>query len=456
MWQKYHKIAERQLESGKLKSVEQHAQKALEFARKADDAKQMAQTLSVLSELYTKTKDPKLVETLKLSAEATEKAYGSDSAEFAVELFCLATELKRIGDRESYEKERDKAVQTLERRSDATVLLIKILGEVVQDKFEQKSYDEAEEQLLKAIKLIKEEYGTSSTHMEFAGLLYLEILKETGRSDDLLKSIIDGCAECEDGIPEDEHDRRHTDPEYLAIREQIEEAIEKKEFEQAIEVLRKGVKRFDELANEAAATIDRNDPFFEIKAGRYDMYKAMVDTNLATMLRMRGVQDKSFDDLQEAEEILLDLLGQIETTHLRSQYAQTLMDRLILGGVDTMSKRSEELNKIESELAKLPECTAKFYTSALLKYIRYGATVESRAAMMDAVRANPHVPLVMSSVDRKAPEADHYELLADAEEYCLDATNHWIEIPGATDFLADVIKRSLHNHTDKLPILGQI
>lgn len=455
MWQKYQKIAERQLESGKLKSVEQHALKALEFARKADDAKQMAQTLSVLSELYQRTKDPKLIETLRQTVEVNERAYGSDSAELAVELFCLASELKKSDDREGYERERDRAVKTLENRSDANVLLIKFMGEVVQDRFEQRNYAEAEEQLLKAIKLIKNEYGTSSTHMEFAGLLYLEILKETGRSDELLKSIIDACAECEDGIDEVEHDRRHTDQEYLTIRSQIEEAIEKKELELAIEILRKGTQRFEELAKEAAETIDRNDPFYEIKAGRYDMYRAMVAANLAAMMRMRGVADKNFDDINEAEKILLELLGQVETTHLRLQYAATLIDRLILGGVESMSKRTEELNKIERELEKLPVCTAKLYSTALLKYIRYGATVESRAAMMDAVRANPHVPLIMSSVERKAPEGDHYEILAEAEEYCLDATSHWIEIPGATEFLADVIKRSLHSHADKFPILGQ-
>lgn len=455
MWQKYHKIAERQLDSGKLKSVEQHALKALEFARKSDDAKQMAQTLSLLAELYTRTKSSKLIETLRESASATEKAYGSDSPELAVELFCYAQELKKSDDRAGYERERDRAVQILEGRSDANVLLIKFFGDVVQDSFEQKKFELAEEQLRKAITLIKNEYGTSSSHMEFAGLLYLEILKETGRSDEVLKSIIDACADCEEGLNEEEHDLRHTDKEYVAIRTQIEEAIEKKELEHAIEVLRKGALRFEELAKEAAETTDRNDPFYEMKAGRYDMYRSMVAANLAASLRMRGVQEKNFDDLDESENIILDLLSHVDTTDLRTQYVHTLIDRLIVGGVESMSKRTEELSKIDRELEKLPECTAKFYSSAVLKFIRYGATVESRAAMMDAIRANPHVPMIMSSVERQLPQGDHYELLSEAETYCLDATTHWVEIPGATDFLADVIKRSLHTHADKLPILGQ-
>jgi hypothetical protein len=81
MWQKYYKIAERQLLAGKLKTFEDHALKALRSAESANDRKQIAKTVSLLSRFYIETDNPSTYQMLQRSIDCAQGAYGHHSVD---------------------------------------------------------------------------------------------------------------------------------------------------------------------------------------------------------------------------------------------------------------------------------------------------------------------------------------------------------------------------------------
>lgn len=432
VWAKYFKIAERQLEARKYKTVERHALKALEFARKSNDEKQIAQTLSLLGNFYLFTKNPKLVETLRESARMAEIAYGPGSVELSDELVTLAYALEISNESES-EAIRNRAITILEGLDEEWRRLSDLLLDAARDYLESERFVEAESSFLKALAIIKRECGPTSEDVVRWSELYLEIQEALGKPDEALESILKICPSC---LGDGEH--IHEDKVSDEILSKVNSIMKGGDTDESIEAIREGLADAAVVLDNRVKGIDSSDPYYELKLVRFRDNERYLKSSLAQVLRVRGFEERNHEDLVEAIEHLRQLVNETPSFSNQAHLAMAMMDDICLGG-------TSYLEEIEPELEKLPPCAAKLYTKALLMFIQSGSTSASRAAMMDAIRCNHHVPLAMGTGEFKSYQGNYFTggEESEAHGYCLEAVHHWVSTPGSSEFIIDVLARSM-------------
>jgi tetratricopeptide (TPR) repeat protein len=86
------------------------------------------------------------------------------------------------------------------------------------------------------------------------------------------------------------------------------------------------------------------------------------------------------------------------------------------------------------------------YTRALARFRRSGAGRQADAALKKAVQANPFVPLYLLGARRLPKQLPAYVGIGDEDEavaFVANAGLAWLNTPGATDWLADVLSRQM-------------
>jgi tetratricopeptide (TPR) repeat protein len=86
------------------------------------------------------------------------------------------------------------------------------------------------------------------------------------------------------------------------------------------------------------------------------------------------------------------------------------------------------------------------YTRALAHFRRSGAGRQADAALRKAVQANPFVPLYLLGARQLPKQLPAYVGIGDEDEavsYVAQAGMAWLNTPGATEWLADVLSRQL-------------
>lgn len=432
MWAKYFKIAERQLEARKYKTVERHALKALECARKSNDEKQIAQTLSLLGNFYLFTKNPKLVETLRESARMAEIAYGPGSVELSDALVALAYALEIVDESES-ELHRDRAIAILEGLEDEWRRLSDLLFDAARDYMMSERYAEAERTFIRALAIIKQKHGPVSKEVVRWTKLYLEIQEGLGKPDEVLESILGTCPTC---LGEGAH--VHEDSLTDEIISKVNSTIKGGDPDESIQAIREGLAAAAVVCEERVRTIDSSDPYYVLKALRFRDNERWLRGTLAQILRVRGFKEKAHEDLEEAIEHLKQLLSEAPSFSNQAHLVMAMMDDICIGG-------TKFHRVIEEELTKLPECAAKLYTKALLMFIQHRSTSSARAAMMDAIRFNHKVPISLGTGGFTDYEGNFFVSREESEAhgYCLEAVHQWTDTPGAIQFLTDCLGRSM-------------
>jgi tetratricopeptide (TPR) repeat protein len=84
------------------------------------------------------------------------------------------------------------------------------------------------------------------------------------------------------------------------------------------------------------------------------------------------------------------------------------------------------------------------YTRALSRFRRSGAGHQADAALREAVQANPFVPLYLLGARPLPEQLPAYVGIGDEDEavaYVAHGGMAWLNTPGATDWLADVLTR---------------
>ncbi|MDP8924453.1 MAG: tetratricopeptide repeat protein, partial [Chloroflexota bacterium] len=105
-----------------------------------------------------------------------------------------------------------------------------------------------------------------------------------------------------------------------------------------------------------------------------------------------------------------------------------------------------DLAALDRLLKQYPEegFAAYEYTRALMLFRRYGAGKRSDKALVQAITANPFVPMYLlglKPLPRRLPE---YVGIGDENEavaYLAEAAQNWLDTPGALEWLADVLVR---------------
>ena len=211
MWEKFFRIAERQFQSGKLKTVEGHLVKALEAAKKADDKKGIAESLSLYARLCMETQSGRADEMIAASVEAMAEAYGRESEQYADELEVRAVWLEHADQPELAESLMleaegiNKALKKPERLIDTT-------ADFVEFYFDTKQFEKALAKQMELVALIKTHYGAVSAEMGEEIWRYVRNLIACGRKAealDFLKTIGGPESWVEEAAMEESHECEH-------------------------------------------------------------------------------------------------------------------------------------------------------------------------------------------------------------------------------------------------------
>jgi tetratricopeptide (TPR) repeat protein len=433
MWQKYYRIAERQLESGKFRTFEAHALKALEYARVADNEKQVAQSLSLLSKFYMDTDNPKAGDTLSECVASTEKAYGPSSLELAEALELLSCVLEFVPNKQEAETARLKALAIRESLGHWEDLL-DALDLLVQFYIDDGRFEQAHIHFLRALDLRKHTYGATSEEVEAEVETYTEILEGLGRGEEAeeLEELFHRCSSCG---PESGHTKYSAEAD--AIIASINEVQSERDLGKSIEALRNSLGGLLAIAQRHSEQLTESaDPFAELKMrAHYSPYR-WAKSSLAQLLRLQAEVEGQCEPLSEAAEHLRQLLSEEDLFNNRLH--------LILALLDLAASNDECYDELDSVIAQTPVCATTMYTKALAMFRRWGSAPKSRAAMKAALNFNSYVPIEMGNPSL-ADAPNHFEFgsRAEAQGYCLEAIKQWSSTPGAAEFMIEAMAGSL-------------
>jgi hypothetical protein len=101
---------------------------------------------------------------------------------------------------------------------------------------------------------------------------------------------------------------------------------------------------------------------------------------------------------------------------------------------------------LERLLAEYPdeESAQWAYTRTLAAFRRHGAGPEADQALLQALQANPHVPLYLLGAKPFPSQPPAYYGIGDENEavvYLAEAAEGWLETPGAPEWLATSLQR---------------
>jgi tetratricopeptide (TPR) repeat protein len=433
MWQKYYGIAERQMLSGKMKTVEMHALKALQYAEDAKDPKQVAATLSLLSRCYLEIDRPRAEDTLRKSVAASEAAFGADSIQLGMELKLLAVFLQEEGRVEEAEPILVRGFDVLSASQLPPDVLCDELDDLVASFITSKKFDEAEKYFLRALEIRKETLGAASLNVGLEIEKYQEILRGLGRekeADDLSK-----------WLPYTNNAEDSREDSYSAEVAEILEKYQEVEadLDSAINVDRERLLHLTQLSQRDGAKIDESDKFVEWKRMKINAPVRMVQTSLAQLLRVKAYSDETLSP--EEKKVLLSeaatLLKQSISESLDTSDERYLM--FVMFDLALLDPAFDE--EFESLLGGLPDQTAALYAEALYKFVRNGATGDVRRAMRDAIEENQYVAAAIAdpTAEVGVPEISYQRIRA--HEYAIEMGAQWLDIPGAIEFMVEELTR---------------
>ena len=385
MWQKYFKIAERQLEAGK-KTAESHAVKALQAAEAANSPAQIAQSLRLLRSIYFDNENPLLLETLQKSATMAEKAYGPESSQLVEELELLtvilsdrqdkagaeAAMLRALQIRADHEAKRPLPYPTFESlaaankidqnqnrnhedddiAADGPEAYMDAMGDASVFYLDQKEFAKAEKYCLEWLALTKAFYGPASEPVEEITDIYAEVLEGLGKKEEA--EIL--LALYEDVIT----------PEEKAILDSLENRDDKDDMEKSVQAYRDALVKIEASAAKRRLTVTDSDPFKELKLQFIEEPNQTFRRCLAEMLRQHWQVNAQAEALVEAEAIFRKLVEETNDNTYRLFLMHVLLDL-----IKTDSAKTDEL---ESLLEELDEHIDSTYSKALLLYRREGAS----------------------------------------------------------------------------------
>lgn len=439
MWQKYYRIAERQFQSGKKKTFDGHAQKALQCARADNNKMQIAETLALIGSFRLENDSDHAGEVLEEAVTAAEQAYGASAREVADQLMMLA--IHRQYNENNFEHAESLKLRAFEifRSADYIDDCIEVLDSLMQLYIDQNDLHKAESTFLKALSLRKQRFGATSEEVASEIDTYADLCEALGRLDEAAALRILGISPC--NCVSHYHDHGYPE-EIVAILAESETdgASGNEDLDAGIACERERLLQFEQAISRASREVPNTDPFFEIKLRKLATPARMTKSSIAQLLRLKAERTKESSPtefLLEAKSIWEELLPYDHTSNARLHYLMTLMD-LAQSDVSFDDKISELLDE-------MPECAASLYSKALLLFRRHGSTVQSRAAMRDAIRDNIHVPMVFAGgVDpNQVPNHSVGGEESEAAGYCLEAWNQWQSTPGAFDFLIQVLRGEL-------------
>jgi tetratricopeptide (TPR) repeat protein len=442
MWQKYFKIAERQLEAGKDKTFEGHALKALQCAEAANSPVQIFKTLHLMRIFYAENNNPLLLETLHKSVAAAEKAHGANSIELAEELEMLGAVLEMAEDFKGAETAKLQALAIRRHRegqrpepyptfdleaeeeddehfdTDSPIGLMDAMGNLATFYIDQKEFAKAETLFLEWLERNKKYYGPASEPVEEIADIYAEIAEGLGRADEAkeLRELFDSPITAEE--------------------EEILTALEnnpaKEDFEKTIQLYRESLKKLEAISDQRCATVSASEPFKEMKLQVYKEASQTFKKSLGELLRLQSYKEKKAESLIEAEEIFRTLLAETEDDTYRILLLHTLLD---------LSKESEAHKaELEALMLEMPDHIDTLYSKALLLYRSEGSTPASRQALNTAFKANPQVLAMLAAPVTEVPED---EMSADAYRYSSLSHYAWHETEGSIDFTTETVMNAL-------------
>jgi len=421
MWQKHFKIAERQFESGKHKSVEEHALKALTAAREANNDQQVAVTLSLLSRFYMETGNPKAAETFREAVATAEKAYGPSSAELAEELEIFSCCLEELPNLEEAESVLLRALEIRESNQQDQQAIMTALDFLSEFYTKQNKHIEAEKYSRRALEIRKEIYGATSCELESIVEDYIQVLYALGRDDEALalEVILD------DNLPQEIED-------ILASLEGGDAA----DLDGAIQRVRA------ELTKLLAQTEVRQDscaedhPFFELRKRALLFSPSYAKSVLARLIRMKAMIEQKPEILSEAAELSREVLAFLDTPDERT--------RLMLALIEMAKANEAHYAELDELLADAQPSAATLYTRALMLFRRYGSTAESKKAFKKALEYNPYVvTMLVGGEDLDVPDEIEPRTMGEAAAYCVDAILLWQTTPGISDFMFEVMSQAM-------------
>lgn len=221
MWQKYYKIAERQLLSGKEKTVEGHIEKALKAAEEEGDLKGIAKCMALKAQHSIQCLAENATDVIGTSVEAQLAAFGKESMEYADELEMKAVWLEHLGQIEEAEDLFKQSV-AIHKDLGEPERYIETLSDFVDFYLEAKQAEKAHQIHLEMLEQIKKHYGSRSEELGEEIGRYALILASLGRKDQALKfleslgcpaswaeeSALEQAHECEH-VHEHEHEHGH-------------------------------------------------------------------------------------------------------------------------------------------------------------------------------------------------------------------------------------------------------
>lgn len=420
MWKKYHDIAQRQLDAGKLKTVAMHANKALEFARKENNKEQIAQTLRLLAELSVRLQAPDAEQQIRAAIEAMEAGGAAASAELAREYELLSLVIRESDSAES-EVARENARRVL-RELDDTESVIDSLDVSVVELLKNNRPNEAEERLLEAVQLSKQVYGPYSDAMAEELDNYIKILRAQGRTE-----------EVEDYSAWNVLDRQgNPDAPFIMDRESVasiirstQEQMKDKDIGESLVLMRQAADALKKEADDAVARFPADDPFREYRTFIAYSAQRWAEASVGELMRIKGMNEEDKELVKQAKEHLQRVFDESHGTQGREQLIFTSFDL----------KEPGYATEVERLLQEAHESVTSKYSAALALFVKEGSTTASRRAMSEAIDYNAAVPFVFM----EAAQGKEYEAKDEAGEeaavYARYTLDHWVDTDGAMDFM---------------------
>lgn len=498
MWEKFFRIAERQFQSGKLKTVEGHLVKALEAAKKADDKKGIAESLSLYARLCMETQSGRADEMIAASVEAMAEAYGRESEEYADELEVRAVWLEHAEQAELAETLMLEA-ETINKALKKPERLIDTTADFVEFYYDTKQFDKALAKQMELVGLIKTHFGAVSAEMGEEIWRYVRNLIACGRKGealDFLKTVggpeswvqeaaMEESHECEHlHEHEHEHEQDHDRVEKVTIstgtnkhehehgpgcnhnhehdhgqhKEEIGQCSEEvkalvdamesaladssqgtlqADIEKRIGIVQSYTEKIRAQIDSEIAALDKNGPFFELQVYLKEMPMLSLKVFLVLELRSLWLQSRNLDELKKIADILRECALRPEMA--RAQYY------LIITLLDLLNAGEPVLKEFDEFLAEnIPECVVSMYSRAL-RLLHAGETKEAREILTRAVAFNPLVVRLLfdsaNMQDFKPTDEDSANAFVDAINYAQVAAHQWDDFKGASELLKEAIER---------------
>lgn len=505
MWQKYYKIAERQLLSGKEKTLEGHIEKALKAAEEEGDAKGIAKCLALKAQHCIQNLDANATEVIGKSVAAQLAAFGETSGEYADELEMKAVWLEHLGQIDEAEALFKQSI-AINKALGEPERYIETLSDFVDFYLESKQAEKAHQIHLEMLDEIRKHYGARSEELGEEIGRYAQILVSLGRKDQALKfleslgcpaswaeeSALEQAHECEhvhehaleveqahahadsdeddqvdeddddlDDDEEDEHSQEHEDGEHC--QPDHDHVHEIGRISPAVQALLEGLEgEIEGLKNDDVEVL-------------IDKYAACCEEVAKVIQSEEKELDKTcpFHDLQVyiGSLPLIGLRSQLAVLWRRKwceegkpedaqesarlfreclQAADQLNDRLhlIISLVDVASldpKNTSELNELKELIDTVPECAFSLYSKALVGFLSEGSTSQNRELLSAAIVFNPYVARLILSGTEVHHRTEEFVLreLGEAEEYVMHAGHQWRKIKDAPGFMKETVERSV-------------